>query len=142
MLNQKVAQVKGASIFLFQFPTVQGFGNISGFEFMLQDRTNGPLDQLGNMLTLLSGSLMQRKEIAYAFTTFRTGNPQYMMEVDHLKAKQLGVSVNGVNANHADLLRKQFRSRFQSFRKILSCDGYRLILPYRADAGILEQCVM
>ena len=94
MLTQKVNQVKGANTFFFNFPTVQGFGNVSGFEFMLQDRTNGPLDKLGNTAYALIGALMQRKEIAYAFSTFAAGNPQYMMEVDNLKAKQLGVSVN------------------------------------------------
>nr|WP_315816719.1 hypothetical protein [Paraflavitalea speifideiaquila] len=54
---------------------MQGFGNVSGFEFMLQDRTNGPLDKLGNTAWGFIGALMQRPEIAYAFTTFATGNP-------------------------------------------------------------------
>ena len=92
MLTQKVSQVKGANTFFFNFPTVQGFGNASGFEFMLQDRTNGPLDKLGDTAYAFIGALMQRKEIAYAFTTFTAGNPQYMIEVDNPKAKQLGVS--------------------------------------------------
>ncbi len=65
MLSQKVSQVKGANTFFFNFPTVQGFGNISGFEFMLQDRTNGPLDKLGNTAYSFIGALMQRKEIAF-----------------------------------------------------------------------------
>jgi hypothetical protein len=34
----EVSQVKDANAFFFNFPTVQGFGNVSGFEFMLQDK--------------------------------------------------------------------------------------------------------
>ena len=31
------------------------------------------------------GALMQRKEIAYAFTTFNTGNPQYMLNINEAR---------------------------------------------------------
>ncbi len=37
---------------------------------------------------------MKRKEIAFAFTTFNAGNPQYNLEIDETKAKQLGISVS------------------------------------------------
>src|SRR4030095_6912053 len=94
MLTQKVSEVKGANTFFFNFPTVQGFGNVSGFEFMLQDRGNGSLEQLGNATNELIGALIKRKEIASAFSSFAPGNPQYMLEVDNVKAKQLGVSVS------------------------------------------------
>ena len=137
MLTQKVSQVKGASTFFFNFPTVQGFGNVSGFEFMLQDRTNGPLDKLGNTAYAFIGALMQRKEIAYAFTTFAAGNPQYMIEVDNLKAKQLGVSVSELMQTMQIYYGSSFVSDFNRFGKY-----YRVMaqadIPYRADAGSLD----
>jgi hydrophobic/amphiphilic exporter-1 (mainly G- bacteria), HAE1 family len=41
-MSMKIAaQVKDAHAFFFTFPTIQGFGNVAGFEFMLQDQTNG-----------------------------------------------------------------------------------------------------
>jgi HAE1 family hydrophobic/amphiphilic exporter-1 len=93
-LTMKVAmQVKDAHAFFFTFPTIQGFGNVAGFEFSLQDQTNGSMDRLSAMTGTFIGALMQRKEIAYAFTTFASGNPQYMIDVDNSKAKQLGVSI-------------------------------------------------
>jgi len=118
MMTQKVAQqVKGANAFFFTFPTVQGFGNVSGFEFMLQDRTNGTMGKLDSTTKAFLGALMQRKEIAYAFTTFAAGNPQYEIEIDNEKARQLGVPV-------ADLLRtmqiyygSSFVSDFNRFGK-------------------------
>ena len=136
MLTQKVGAVKGANTFFFNFPTVQGFGNVSGFEFMLQDRTNGPLDKLGNTAYSLIGALMQRKEIAFAFTTFAAGNPQYMIEIDNLKAKQLGVSITELMQTMQIYYGSSFVSDFNRFGKY-----YRVMaqadIPYRVDAGSL-----
>src|SRR6201985_346612 len=92
MTGKIASQVKDGHAFFFTFPTIQGFGNVAGFEFMLQDQTNGSMDRLSAMSNTFTGALMQRKEIAYAFTTFASGNPQYMMDVDNNKAKQMGVS--------------------------------------------------
>ncbi len=137
MLTQKVSEVKGANTFFFNFPTVQGFGNVSGFEFMLQDRTNGPLDKLGNTTYAFIGALMQRKEIAYAFTTFAASNPQYMLEVDNLKTKQLGVSVSELMQTMQIYYGSSFVSDFNRFGKY-----YRVMaqadIPYRADASSLN----
>ncbi|HEX5654291.1 MAG TPA: efflux RND transporter permease subunit [Chitinophagaceae bacterium] len=137
LLTQQVGQVKGANTFFFNFPTVQGFGNVSGFEFMLQDRTNGPLGQLGNTAYAFIGALMQRKEIAFAFTTFAAGNPQYMIEVDNLKAKQLGVSISELMQTMQIYYGSSFVSDFNRFGKY-----YRVMaqadIPYRADAGSLN----
>jgi HAE1 family hydrophobic/amphiphilic exporter-1 len=137
MLTQKVGEVKGASTFFFNFPTVQGFGNVSGFEFMLQDRSNGPLDKLGNTAYAFIGALMQRKEIAFAFTTFAAGNPQYMIEVDNLKAKQLGVSITELMQTMQIYYGSSFVSDFNRFGKY-----YRVMaqadIAYRGDAGSLN----
>jgi HAE1 family hydrophobic/amphiphilic exporter-1 len=137
MLTQKVSGVKGANTFFFNFPTVQGFGNVSGFEFMLQDRTNGPLDKLGNNAYAFIGALMQRKEIAFAFTTFAAGNPQYMLEVDNLKAKQLGVSITELMQTLQIYYGSSFVTDFNRFGKY-----YRVMaqadLQYRADANSLR----
>jgi hydrophobic/amphiphilic exporter-1 (mainly G- bacteria), HAE1 family len=134
MLTQKVSEVKGANTFFFNFPTVQGFGNVSGFEFMLQDRSNGTLDKLGNTAYAFIGALMQRKEIAFAFTTFSAGNPQYMIEVDNMKAKQLGVSVSELIQTMQIYFGSSFVSDFNRFGKY-----YRVMaqadIPYRTDAS-------
>ena len=137
VINQQLSVIKEAQIFLFQFPTVQGFGNTSGFELILQDRTGGPLDKLSGTAYGLIGALMQRKEIAYAFTTFNTGNPQFMLDIDEGRTKQLGIS-------NADLLQtlqiyygSSFTSDFNRFGKF-----YRVIvqadIPYRTDPKTLN----
>ena len=136
-LTGKVSQVKDASAFFFNFPTVQGFGNVSGFEFMLQDKTNGSLEQLGTTTQAFIGELMKRPEIAFAFTTYAAGNPQYTIHVDADKANQLGVSVNDLMQTMQIYYGSSFVSDFNRFGKY-----YRVMaqadIPYRTDANSLE----
>jgi hydrophobe/amphiphile efflux-1 (HAE1) family protein len=133
----KVSQVKGANAFFFNFPTVQGFGNVSGFEFMLQDRTNGPLDKLGGTAWQFIGALMQRPEIGFAFTTFAAGNPQYTIEVDYAKAKQLGVSISELMQTMQIYYGSSFVTDFNRFGKY-----YRVMaqadVAFRADINSLQ----
>lgn len=93
-VNQKLSVISSADLFTFTLPTVQGFGNTNGFELILQDRAGGKLEDLSATAYGFIGELMKRPEIMYAFTTFNTGNPQYKLNIDEAKAKQLGVSVN------------------------------------------------
>jgi len=137
MLTMKVAmQVKDAHAFFFTFPTIQGFGNVAGFEFALQDQTNGSMDRLSAMSGKFIGALMQRKEIAYAFTTFASGNPQYMMDVDNNKAKQMGVSVADLMQTMQIYYGSSFVSDFNRFGKY-----YRVMaqadVPYRNNEASL-----
>ena len=136
-VNQKLAAIKEASVFTFIFPTVQGFGNTSGFEFLLQDRSNGSLEKLGTTAYGFIGELMKRKEIAFAFTTFNTANPQYMLEVNEAKAKQLGVPINTLMQTLQVYYGSSFASDFNRFGKY-----YRVIvqadIQYRKEESSLN----
>lgn len=91
-----LSQDKRANFLVLNTPTVDGFSNTSGMELVLQDRTNGELQQLGNVSYGMMGALMQRPEIAVSYTTFDVSFPQYEVLVDEAKAAQLGVNVSDV----------------------------------------------
>ncbi|RAW00437.1 efflux RND transporter permease subunit [Pseudochryseolinea flava] len=137
LINQKFSAIKEANVFLFVFPTVQGFGNTSGFEFILQDRTGGQLDKLNATAQGFIGELFKRPEIAYAFTTFSTGNPQYNIKIDEAKAKQLGISISELLQTLQVYYGSSFASDFNRFGKF-----YRVIvqadIDYRTDASSLQ----
>lgn len=95
-MRAKLATIDRGNFFVFTFPTVPGFSNIDGLEMVLQDRTGGSLDKFSGIAYNFIGELMKRKEIAVAFTSFQSNYPQLEMEVDDIKAKQLGVSVRDV----------------------------------------------
>ena len=136
-ISQKMSSVKEASIFIFQPPTVQGFGNTSGFEVIIQDRNGGPLTTLGQVTNGFIGELMKRPEIGFAFTSFNTNNPQYLLQIDNAKAKQLNVSVADILGTLQVYFGSSFASDFNRFGKY-----YRVIVqadvPYRRDPTSMD----
>ena len=95
-VRQKLGAIKGANFFVFTFPTVPGFSNVDGLDFVLQDRNGGTLDKFSGVANGFIGELMKRPEIAVAFTAFRADYPQLEMEVDEVKAEQLSVNVKDI----------------------------------------------
>jgi hydrophobic/amphiphilic exporter-1 (mainly G- bacteria), HAE1 family len=136
-INGKMQTIKEASIFIFQPPTVQGFGNTSGFEVIIQDRNGGPLPKLGQVTNGFIGELFKRPEIAFAFTSFNTNNPQYLLQLDNAKAKQLNVSVADILGTMQVYFGSSFASDFNRFGKY-----YRVIVqadvPYRSDPTSMD----
>ena len=65
-LFEKTAGIKGANILFFAPPTLEGFGNTSGFEFQLQDRTGGDIEKFVEVKNKLLAALNKRPEIQYA----------------------------------------------------------------------------
>lgn len=92
----KLAGIKDANFFVFTFPTVPGFSNVDGLDIVLQDKTGGQLDKFSNVTNDFIGALMKRKEIAFAFTSFKADFPQLEMDIDNERAEQLGVSVRDI----------------------------------------------
>ncbi|WP_087094045.1 efflux RND transporter permease subunit [Elizabethkingia anophelis] len=117
----KLAEDKRANFLVLNMPTVDGFGNTSGMELVLQDRTNGELQKLGQVSYEMMGALMQRPEIAVAFTTFDVSFPQFELLVDEAKAAQLGVSladVMGVMQGYYGSIQSSDFNRFGKYYRV------------------------
>lgn len=94
--RQKLSTIKGANFFVFTFPTVPGFNNVDGLDIVLKDKTGGSITKFSETANQFIGELMKRPEIAVAFTSFKADYPQLEMEVDDVKAEQLGVDVKEI----------------------------------------------
>ena len=92
----RLAGIKGANFFVFTFPTVPGFSNVDALDIVLKDKTGGSISKFSGQSTAFIGELMKRPEIAFAFTSFKADYPQLEMEVDDVKAEQLGVNVRDI----------------------------------------------
>ncbi|OYU79967.1 MAG: hydrophobe/amphiphile efflux-1 family RND transporter [Flavobacterium sp. BFFFF1] len=92
----KLSSIKGAGFFVFTFPTVPGFNNVDGLDIVLKDKTGGDVGKFSAISSKFIGELMKRPEIAVAFTSFKADYPQLEMEIDDVKAEQLGVSVRDI----------------------------------------------
>jgi hydrophobe/amphiphile efflux-1 (HAE1) family protein len=117
-----LSQDKRANFLVINTPTVDGFGNTSGMELVLQDRTNGELQNLGNISYGMMGALMQRPEVAVAFTTFDVAYPQFEVLVDEVKSVQLGVNVSdvlGVMQGYYGSIQASDFNRFGKYYRVL-----------------------
>jgi len=95
-IRAELAAIKGGGFFVFTFPTVPGFSNVEALDLVLQDKTGGQLDKFSGIANNFIGKLLQKKEIAFAFTSFKADYPQWQLEVNDEKAAQLGVNVKDV----------------------------------------------
>lgn len=95
-MDARLEKVKSGELSLFRSPPVEGFGNVSGAELILQDKTGGDLDKFNKITQNLISELNKESSISGAFTTFRSDFPQFEVEVDEDKAYQLGTTPKDV----------------------------------------------
>ena len=91
----RTSHIKDAEIQFFLPPTVPGFGNASGFELRLQDKTGGSFLETAQVADEFIEALNRRPELRGVYTGFNPEFPQYLLRVDLDKAAKLGVSVEG-----------------------------------------------
>ncbi len=116
ILKEKTKHIKDASIQYFPPPAVPGYGNASGFELRVQDRTgSGDLQKLQKITQDFITELNKRPEIENTFTSFDASFPQYLINVDNEKAAQKGVSVNNAMDNLQSLIGSFYATNFIRF---------------------------
>lgn len=116
VLQEKTADIKDADIQFFPPPAIPGYGNASGFEFRIQDRTgSGDLQKLEKVAKDFAEVLNGAPEIENTFSSFDASFPQYLIRVDYDKAAQKGVSVNNAMDNLQTLLGSFYATNFIRF---------------------------
>ncbi len=95
-LLEKLSVISDAQINVFSRPTVQGFGEFSGLELVLQDRLGGDIRELGETADNFIQEVNRRPEVERVFTSFNANFPQYEVNIDYEKAKNMGVSVQSM----------------------------------------------
>jgi hydrophobic/amphiphilic exporter-1 (mainly G- bacteria), HAE1 family len=116
ILEDKTKVIDDAVIEFFPPSTVPGFGNTSGFEFRLIDKTgSGNLNQLDDVATKLIEEMKKRPEIDNAFTSFDPSFPQYLIHVDYKMAAKKDVSVAAAMDALQTLVGSYYASNFVRF---------------------------
>lgn len=115
-LARRTGEIKEADIELFPPPAVPGYGNASGFELRVLDRTGrGDPSELEGVVHQFIADLKARPEISSAFTIFNANYPQYSVEVDLDKAAQRGITVEAALGALQTLLGSEYASNFIRF---------------------------
>lgn len=116
LLEEKTSYLADASIEYFPPPAVPGYGNASGFELRLLDKTGtGDLKKMELVVGQFIEDLKKRPEIATAFTIFDASYPQYLLSIDYDKAAQKGVTVENALSSLQTLLGSEYASNFIRF---------------------------
>jgi HAE1 family hydrophobic/amphiphilic exporter-1 len=107
-LQPELAKISTAKVLAFNPPAVAGIGSVGGFQYELEDPTNGPL----SALTAASGELVREAnasgKVVHANTIISDLAPHYIIDVDRGKAEQAGVDV----ATLFDALQAELGSKY------------------------------
>jgi len=115
-LEEKTRHIKDASIEFFTPPPVPGYGNSSGFEMRMLDKTgSGDLEKLQKAADDFVVELNKRPEIVNAFTTFNTRFPQYLLHIDGDKAAQKGITAENAMSTLQTLIGSEYATNFIRF---------------------------
>jgi multidrug efflux pump len=90
------ARFRDGIVLGFNPPPIQGISTTGGFEFYLQDRSGGTLENLSASANKVVAAASQRPELRGVSTQFSTAVPQYRTILDRDKAKTLGVPLNSI----------------------------------------------
>jgi HAE1 family hydrophobic/amphiphilic exporter-1 len=115
-LTTKTALIKTAKIEMFPPPAVPGYGNASGFELRLLDKTgSNDFKKMESIVKQFIKDLKAQPEIGSAFSIFDASYPQFLMRIDNDKAAQKGVTVNNAMSSLQTLLGSEYATNFIRF---------------------------
>lgn len=116
VLEEKTRHIQDADIQFFPPPAVPGFGNASGFELRLLDKTGtGNLRKTDEVAQNFMKELRKRPEIKEVFTSFNPNFPQFLIKVDQAVAAKKGITVDEALSNLQTLMGSNYATNFIRF---------------------------
>ncbi|MCP2936580.1 efflux RND transporter permease subunit, partial [Salmonella enterica subsp. enterica serovar Typhimurium] len=89
----KFADIKDAYIAVFPPPPVMGLGTLGGFKLQLQDRGALGYAELEAAKEAFIAAAAKAPELGPTFSSYQINVPQLDVDLDRVKAKQLGVPI-------------------------------------------------
>jgi HAE1 family hydrophobic/amphiphilic exporter-1 len=118
-LKEKTRYIKDAKIEFFTPPPVPGYGNSSGFELRILDKTGkSDLKKLEEVATNFAKELNKDEAIKNTFSSFDASFPQYMVNIDNAKAAQKGVNIKEVLSTLQTYLGSDYATNFIRFNQM------------------------
>jgi len=126
-LQEKTQHIKDAEIQFFPPPAVPGFGNASGFELRMLDKTGaGNLQQTYDVSLKFMEKIRERKEIKSIFSSFNPTFPQYLIHIDQDVAAKKGITAETAMSNLQTLMGSFYATNFirfgQMYKVMLQAD--------------------
>ncbi|GGC68913.1 efflux RND transporter permease subunit [Undibacterium terreum] len=127
--NQSAAQLVGESYgktghikeglpLFFSPPAIQGLGQTGGFEFYLQNKGEGGVKRLSQLLPAFLAEANKQPELAGVKTLFQANSPQLYVDVDNEKARAQGVALSDIYNTLAATLGSYYVNDFNKAGRI------------------------
>ncbi len=137
-LMGKMGQIEDAFVGVFPPPAVDGMGAIGGFKLQIQDRGELGYEALHNAMMAVQMKAWQTPELANVFSSYQINVPQLDVNLDRVKAKQLGIPLQNVYDTLQIYLGSLYINDFNRFGRT-----YQVVAqadaPYRDDANDILQ---
>jgi len=117
-LTEKTRGITDAQIEIFAPPTVPGFGNTSGFEMRLLDKSGGTISNTDAVTKNFIKELNASPEIQNSFTSFDATFPQYLIHIDYDLAAKKGISVDNAMSTLQTMLGSFYATNFIRFSQM------------------------
>ncbi|MBU6493243.1 MAG: efflux RND transporter permease subunit [Burkholderiales bacterium] len=137
-LNQKYASIKDSFIAVFPPPPVMGLGTMGGFKLQLEDRGALGYRALDAATQKFLKAARAAPELGPTFSSYQINVPQLNVDLDRVKAKQLGVKVTDVFDTMQIYLGSLYVNDFNRFGRVYQV-RVQADAPYRAHADDILQ---
>ncbi|WP_269236132.1 efflux RND transporter permease subunit [Flavobacterium flavigenum] len=117
-LIEKTKNITDAQIEIFAPPTVPGFGNTSGFELRLLDKSGGSITNTDKVTKEFIAALNASPEIQNSFSSFDATFPQYLIHIDYDLAAKKGISVDNAMSTLQTMLGSFYATNFIRFSQM------------------------
>ena len=139
-LQGRYAGLKEAFVAIFPPPPVMGLGTLGGFKLQVEDRGALGYEALAQAVNAFVKKAAETPELGPTFSSYQINVPQLDVELDRVKAKQLGVSVGEVFDTMQIYLGSLYVNDFNAFGRVYQV-RVQADAPHRAEAqdiGLLK----
>lgn len=125
-IHAKTAELPEGVVMVANAPPIPGLGSTGGFNFEIQDLNSLGIDAMTKVVQRFISKAHQQPELAGVYTTFNPAIPQRFIDVDRVKVKTRGVSLddifNTLQINLGSLYVNQFNKYGRVYRVYLQAD--------------------
>lgn len=127
-VQAKLSAISSANIRAFSLPAIPGLGSTSGLELVMTDQLGREAKDLASVMRSFIINANQAPEIQFAFSTFTSDIPQLFVDVDRVKAKNLGIPLSEIFLTLQTQLGSLYVNDFNKFGQV-----YRVMMQAEAE---------
>ena len=121
-------QFPEAQVIAIAPPAVPGMGTTGGLEFIAEDSLGRSHAEMAIVLNDYIAAANEDTALQGVFSTFRANVPQYFVDIDRVKAKTLGVSLDSIFSSLQAQLGSMYINDFNKFGQT-----YQVIMQAEAE---------